>query len=154
MKESIIQTEIFFMALADRTRLRLLNLMREGEVCVCYFTAALRIPQPRVSRHLAYLRQAQLVETTRVGKWIYYQIAAPNNESAKLVLQKTLDWLADDPQMQRDHAQLTQIICNESVKMPVVKRTPGNNISDDPNMFSGGFTKGQNISTELADYLL
>ena len=53
--------ELFFAALADRTRLRLLNLMRDGEVCVCFFADTLRTNDPKISRHLAYLKRAGLV---------------------------------------------------------------------------------------------
>src|SRR5512141_1139481 len=67
--------EVVFAALADRTRLRLLNLMSRGEVCVCFFVEVLDEPQPKISRHLAYLRHAGLVQARRDGKWIHYGIA-------------------------------------------------------------------------------
>jgi ArsR family transcriptional regulator, arsenate/arsenite/antimonite-responsive transcriptional repressor len=56
--EMLADLEVFFMALADKTRLRLLNLMRDGEICVCFFTEVLEESQPKISRHLAYLRMA------------------------------------------------------------------------------------------------
>ncbi|MCV4655760.1 metalloregulator ArsR/SmtB family transcription factor, partial [Escherichia coli] len=64
--------EKLFLALSDRTRLRLLNLMRNGEICVCFFTEVLGESQPKVSRHLAYLRNAGLVKARREGKWVHY----------------------------------------------------------------------------------
>src|SRR5262245_62670283 len=66
--------EKFFVALSDRNRLRLINLMSDDEVCVCFFVEILKMPQPKVSRHLAYLRRAGIVEDRRDGKWIHYRI--------------------------------------------------------------------------------
>ena len=68
------ETENLFLALADKTRLRLLNLMREDEVCVCFFTEVLGDSQPKISRHLAYLRNAGLVSARRDGKWMHYSL--------------------------------------------------------------------------------
>ncbi len=147
--------ENFFMALADRTRLRLLNLMREGEICVCYFTAALNEPQPKISRHLAYLRQAGLVETTRIGKWIYYRIAEPKDVSASNVLRAATDWLARDAQMQEDRARLFQISCCETEQMPVaIRRAPRTNAFAQTNMTNKVRSEEKMPQQELADYLL
>ena len=66
-----------FAALADTTRLRLLNLMAGREVCVCYFVEILRQSQPKISRHLAYLRKAGIVAARREGKWMHYRITTP-----------------------------------------------------------------------------
>jgi ArsR family transcriptional regulator len=57
----------FFQALGDSTRLRLINLMGDQELCVCYFVEILGQPQPKISRHLAYLRRAGVVESRREG---------------------------------------------------------------------------------------
>jgi ArsR family transcriptional regulator len=70
---------LLFAALADCTRLRLLNLMNGKEVCVCYFVEILGQSQPKISRHLAYLRRADIVTARREGKWMHYKIV----ESAK-----------------------------------------------------------------------
>ncbi len=67
--------EILFKALADETRLRILGLLLTGEVCVCHIYETLRIPQPKASRHLAYLRRSGLVRTRRDGLWIHYRLA-------------------------------------------------------------------------------
>ncbi len=64
-----------FQALGDSTRLRILGLLLSGEVCVCDIHESLKIPQPKASRHLAYLRKAGLVETRREGLWIHYRLA-------------------------------------------------------------------------------
>ena len=100
-----------FAALADRTRLRLLNLMRGGEICVCYFVNVLDETQPKISRHLAYLRRVGVVKGRRDGKWIHYSIARPADESAAAVLDTTLKAIADDRQMQRDRMALERACC-------------------------------------------
>ena len=67
--------ETLFKALADTTRLRILGLLLTGEVCVCHIHESLKIPQPKTSRHLAYLRKAGLVDARREGLWMYYRLA-------------------------------------------------------------------------------
>jgi ArsR family transcriptional regulator len=67
--------EDVFKALADTTRLRILGLLLTGEVCVCHIHETLKIPQPKASRHLAYLRRSGLVETRRNGLWVYYRLS-------------------------------------------------------------------------------
>src|SRR5256885_1352628 len=74
MARPIDQMETLFKALADATRLRILGLLLAGEVCVCDIHESLRIPQPKASRHLAYLRNSGLVETRRDGLWIHYRL--------------------------------------------------------------------------------
>jgi ArsR family transcriptional regulator len=101
----------FFQALGDATRLRLLNLMREQELCVCYFVEILGAPQPKISRHLAYLRNAGIVSARREGKWMHYRIAMPPHIGATQVLRQTLDSLNDDKAMQVDRARLTEACC-------------------------------------------
>ncbi len=73
-KQQLIEMEGLFKALADATRLRILGLLLAGEVCVCYIHESLKIPQPKASRHLAYLRRSGLVETRREGLWIHYRL--------------------------------------------------------------------------------
>ena len=68
-----------FLALSDKTRLRLLGLMADGEVSVGFLADSLGESQPKISRHLAYLRTAGLVSTRRDGKWIYYGIQVPSH---------------------------------------------------------------------------
>ena len=64
-----------YKALADDTRLRILSLLRDGEVCVCHIHGGLRLPQPTISRHLAYLRRTGLVTARRDGVWMHYRLA-------------------------------------------------------------------------------
>src|ERR1700758_3217016 len=95
-----------FAALADRTRLRLLNLMNGREVCVCYFVEILKQSQPKGSRHLAYLRRAGIVTTRRAGKCMHSSIERPSGVGAAAILDATLGSLAADREMQADLAQL------------------------------------------------
>ncbi len=104
-------TERFFQALGDNTRLRLLNLMRDQEICVCYFVEILDQLQPKFSRHLAYLRSAGMVASGREGKWMHYRIVMPPHPGAAQVLRQTLDWLKDDKAMQADRALLSKASC-------------------------------------------
>jgi ArsR family transcriptional regulator, arsenate/arsenite/antimonite-responsive transcriptional repressor len=75
MTTQLKEFEALFKALGDATRLRIIGLLLNGEVCVCHIHESLRISQPKVSRHLAYLRAAGLVETRREGVWIHYRLA-------------------------------------------------------------------------------
>lgn len=102
---------LLFAALADRTRLRLLNLMDGREVCVCYFVEILKQSQPKISRHLAYLRRAGIVVARREGKWIHYKIAPPDHVAAAGVLRETLRALSQDQKMQRDLSLLNKACC-------------------------------------------
>ncbi len=106
--------ERFFQALGDNTRLRLLNLMGDQEICVCYFVEILGGPQPKISRHLAYLRSAGIVEARREGKWMHYRIVMPPHIGASQVLRQTLAWLKDEKPMQADKARLTKACCSPS----------------------------------------
>ena len=106
--------ERFFQALGDNTRLRLLSLMNAQEICVCYFVEILGGPQPKISRHLAYLRSAGIVEARREGKWMHYRIVMPPHIGASQVLRQTLAWLKDEKTMQTDKARLTKACCAPS----------------------------------------
>src|SRR3989442_6605512 len=75
-----------FKTLADPTRLRLLNLLACGETCVCEFTDTLRVVQPKVSRHLARLKRAGLVDARRDGKWMHYRWAEHGDPLVRCVL--------------------------------------------------------------------
>jgi ArsR family transcriptional regulator, arsenate/arsenite/antimonite-responsive transcriptional repressor len=111
-KTSAFNIELFFQALGDNTRLRLLNLMGEQEICVCYFVEILGQGQPKISRHLAYLRRAGIVEARRDGKWMHYRIVMPPNIGAVQILRQTLAWLKEDRAMQADRARLSKACCS------------------------------------------
>jgi len=100
-----------FAALADPTRLRLLNLMSGREVCVCYFVSILRQGQPKISRHLAYLRNAGIVSARRDGKWMHYSIRRPNDAAADSILNAVLATFAENHEMQADLARLDRACC-------------------------------------------
>lgn len=100
----------FYAALADETRLRLLFLMRKGEVCVCHFQSVLKTNQPKVSRHLAYLRRAGLVEKRRDGRWTHYRLAKLDRGLEK-ILRQTLVRLSRAPQSKKDAARLKCVGC-------------------------------------------
>jgi len=100
-----------FAALADPTRLRLLNLMNGREVCVCYFVAILKQGQPKISRHLAYLRRAGIVSARRDGKWMHYRIVRPGDASAAAILEATMASFETDRQMRLDLTQLSKACC-------------------------------------------
>ena len=123
MKKTPEELEIVFGALADRTRLRLLNLMAGGEVCVCFFVEVLDEPQPKISRHLAFLRKAGLVTARRDAKWMHYSVTPPAHPTARYVFEQTLSALRDDADMQRDRITLAKACC--STRAPeLLRRAP------------------------------
>jgi ArsR family transcriptional regulator len=103
--------DVLFRALADPTRLRLLNLIGNREICVCYLVEILGMSQPKISRHLAYLRRAGVVASRRDGKWMHYRLSVPRDEAVAGVLRETLKHLAVRPEMQRDIAKLGSACC-------------------------------------------
>jgi ArsR family transcriptional regulator len=105
-----------FAALADPTRLRLIHLLSRGEVCVCFFIEVLGETQTKISRHLAYLRRANIVSARRDGKWMHYRLVRPSDEKAAAVLDATLRALASERQMARDLMALQRACC--AVKLP------------------------------------
>jgi ArsR family transcriptional regulator len=123
MAKQTFNIERFFQALGDTTRLRLLNLMGDQEVCVCYFVEILGGPQPKISRHLAYLRSAGIVSARREGKWMHYRIVSPPHIGASQILKQTLNWLKEDKAMQKDLTQLTKACCSPS-KYPLLDGAP------------------------------
>lgn len=88
--DQIERLEELFKALGDRTRLRILALLAAGEVCVCNIHESLQLPQPTVSRHLAYLRRSGLVDARRDGVWMHYRLAPPAERLAGAVVDAAL----------------------------------------------------------------
>lgn len=105
-KTSRVRPDLLFRAFADPTRLRLLHLLSAGELCVCDLVEVLEVPQPKVSRHLAYLRRAGLVCARRDGLWSHYRLA----EAAHALQAKLLDCLtccfSDLPELADDARKL------------------------------------------------
>src|ERR1051325_2999649 len=117
------ELEVVLAALADRTRLRLLNLMAGGGGCVCFFVEVLDEPQPKISRHLGLLRRAGLVTARREAKWMHYSIAKPKHPTARRVFEQTLDALREDPDLRRDRFALMKACCSTRVPQ-ALKRAP------------------------------
>jgi ArsR family transcriptional regulator, arsenate/arsenite/antimonite-responsive transcriptional repressor len=111
-KEKPLPLDLLFRALADRTRLRLLNLIADKEICVCYFVEILRISQPKISRHLAYLRRAGIVAARRQGRWMHYRLVPPRDAVASAILKETLAHLRQTPDLQVDLAKLVKSCCS------------------------------------------
>ncbi|MGA8532203.1 MAG: metalloregulator ArsR/SmtB family transcription factor [Acidobacteriaceae bacterium] len=121
---------LMFAAFSDRTRLRLLNLMDGREVCVCYFVEILGQSQPKISRHLAYLRRAGVVAARREGKWMHYRIVVPAHPGAARILRETLAVLREEKGMHADLTRLNRACCAprkisalESAPLPVLVET-------------------------------
>ena len=104
-KPAVDQLESLFKALADKTRLRILALLGNNEVCVCHLHDSLGLPQPTVSRHLAYLRRAGLVDARRDGVWMHYQIARSLDPNVQTVLKAAVDAVTRVPATAQDRKQ-------------------------------------------------
>jgi ArsR family transcriptional regulator len=85
--------------------------MSQQEMCVCYFIEVLRVPQPKISRHLAYLRRAGIVSARRDGKWMHYKLKFPQDPHAASILTTTIEALRRDRDMQRDWDRLDRACC-------------------------------------------
>jgi ArsR family transcriptional regulator, arsenate/arsenite/antimonite-responsive transcriptional repressor len=117
--------DVLFRALADSTRLRLLNLIADREICVCYFVEILNISQPKVSRHLAYLRRAGIVASRREGKWMHYRLMTPKDQAAASILGETLKHLKQKPEMQKDISRLSAACCSpQKYELPTAAPQP------------------------------
>jgi ArsR family transcriptional regulator, arsenate/arsenite/antimonite-responsive transcriptional repressor len=115
--------ETLFKALADRTRLRLISLIGESEVCVCFLVAILTTSQPKISRHLAYMRRAGIVAARREGKWMHYRLAEPADEHTARIFREVRASLAEHPEFQRDREKLMRVCC--APQLPVqLRRAP------------------------------
>lgn len=100
--------------LADRTRLRLLSLMLEKEICVCYLVEALELPQPTVSRHLAYLRDSGVVDVRREGRWMHYRVASLPSAFLRVV-EAAVEAFRKEPQWQHDRERMRCACCSEEL---------------------------------------
>lgn len=108
VERNLTRVETTLKALADRTRLRILALLKAGEICVCHVQGSLGISQPKASRHLAYLRRAGLVRTRRQGHWIYYRVADPGDPVLQTLLSTAQHCLEHLPSSARDRERLKQ----------------------------------------------
>jgi ArsR family transcriptional regulator, arsenate/arsenite/antimonite-responsive transcriptional repressor len=115
--------EDLFKALADATRLRILALLGEHEVCVCHIHDSLGVPQPTASRHLAYLRRAGLVEVRREGVWMHYRMSQSLDPVVAGVVNAAVHALSHVPLTTRDRKQLKKC-CGDLVVAEGSSRTP------------------------------
>jgi ArsR family transcriptional regulator len=109
-------------ALADATRLRILGLLADGEVCVCHIHESLRLPQSTVSRHLAHLRRAGLVKARREGLWMHYRLTQLEDPSARSALTAAIHAVGHAPATRTDQEQLERRVPREAKRrlLPVV----------------------------------
>jgi ArsR family transcriptional regulator len=113
-----VEPAFLFKTLVDPTRLRLLNLLACGETCVCELTDTLRVVQPKVSRHLARLKRAGLVEARRDGKWMYYRWAQHGDPLVRHVLGGLREWMARDDAMNGERQRRQRVCCGVSRRNP------------------------------------
>jgi len=104
-RAAVDELERLFKALADKTRLRILALLGNNEVCVCHIHDSLGLPQPTVSRHLAYLRNSGLVVARRDGVWMHYQIATSLSPLIQGFIGAAIDALQELPVATQDRRQ-------------------------------------------------
>ena len=104
-RAAIDELENLFNALADKTRLRILALVGNNEVCVCHIHESLGIPQPTVSRHLAYLRRSGLVTARRDGVWMHYRVSSALSPVVHGLITAVVDALHELPATARDRKQ-------------------------------------------------
>ncbi len=110
LPKKLILLERLFKACADRTRLRLLHMMAtEGEICVRHFVEVLQTNQPKVSRHLAYLKRAGLVNDRKAGLWVHYSLATPDHQSIANILDCITAFCYEDAEAQEDLLTLRQL---------------------------------------------
>lgn len=110
MNWTMQELEQTFKGLADINRLRILNLLQHGGLCVCELHRVLASPQPNVSRHLTYLKASGLVMDRREGTRIYYQLVRPNEGARKLLFHFLREAFAQDPVFVKDARSLQQDI--------------------------------------------
>lgn len=106
--------ESLFRAFADPTRLRILHLLAPGELCVCDLVEVLRVPQPKISRHLAYLRRSGLVSARRDGLWMHYRLAPPRDSVHGKLLECLTCCFRDLPELTTDARKMQQRRPNRS----------------------------------------
>jgi ArsR family transcriptional regulator len=103
----MINADTLFRTLADPTRLRALVLLQlEGELCVCELTHALEESQPKISRHLAQLRESGLVADRRAGQWVYYKLNPSLADWVRQVITVTVEAVSGEPQHRSDRKKL------------------------------------------------
>src|SRR5438128_5831888 len=136
MAKKSYNIETLFKALADRTRLRLISLIGDSEVCVCFFVAILITSQPKISRHLAYLRRAGIVAARRDGKWMHYRLVPPPSHAGGEILEQALHAVGKDKRFKADRERLKLACCRpqsfvslQGAPQPLHLRTQNNSMN-------------------------
>ena len=101
--------DLMFRAFSDRTRLRILYLLEGGEFCVGDIVEILQVPQPKASRHLAYLRRAELVVVRKSGLWSHYCLAPAQSDFHRKLLECLANCFGDVPEIQADAARAAKV---------------------------------------------
>lgn len=122
MTTTIDSLETVFKALADKTRLRILTLIGSNEICVCHIHDSLRLPQPTVSRHLAYLRRTGLVDARRDGVWMHYRLSDSLDPVVRAVIDASVHAVTHAPTAARDRKQFVKAFggVRTALALPVV----------------------------------
>lgn len=124
--EELVQ---FFKALSDETRLRIMMLLTQGELCVCDLMVVLDEPQSKVSRHLAYLKHSGLTNSKRAGVWMHYRLKEPVNEALRVKLEFLKKQLFHFPQFRLDREKLLKLkkqgSCKAMVKFKAARWSKG-----------------------------
>lgn len=111
------RSDLLFRAFADETRLRILSLLTQGELCVCDIVATLGLHQPMISRHLAYLRRAGLVLARKEGLWKHYSLARPAEGFHRGLLGCLRGCFAEAPSLRRDREKLKSLV-RTGIRLP------------------------------------
>jgi len=109
MKSKTPTVDLIFKAFSDPTRLRILRMLQEGELCVCDLVSVLGVPQPKVSRHLSYLRKSGLVRVRKEGLWCYYELAPAKSAFHTKMMECLACCCGDMPELSRDAGKVKEI---------------------------------------------
>ena len=117
----VSQIDLMFRAFCDRTRLRILSLLQDGELCVGDIVESLQVPQPKVSRHLAHLRKASLLTVRKEGLWCYYSLASPKTKFHRKLLECAVTCFQDVPEIRSDNSRAKKLrksggCCPENIR--------------------------------------
>lgn len=108
-KEKVGRADRLFRAFSDRTRLRILHMLRDGELCVCDLVSVLNVPQPKVSRHLSYLRRSGLVQVRKDGLWCYYKLLPARDDFHSKLLDCLTCCFQNVPKIRKDALKLSKV---------------------------------------------
>lgn len=107
-----------YQCLCDPTRLRILNLLQDGELCVCHFQEILDEPQVKISKHLAYLRARGMVESRKEANWMIYRLPAKPSRELTTNIACLQDCVSEDPAFRRDTEKRRKLACKFSENSP------------------------------------